>query len=129
MYIEPKEGWLERVKKFSGCLLPFTLWLQSFDDRNHAGPPAESKSPSDQFLRRQDRLLTYLSKLRRDSIGAESIGPQAGDSPRSWCTIEITSEAVSQGFLGAPAISAIFPIFAVELLNHNSLKYYQKFIN
>ena len=46
-----QKGWPERMKELLGYLLPFTLWLQSFDDRNHAGLPAESKLPSDQFLR------------------------------------------------------------------------------
>jgi len=34
------------------------------------------------------------------------------------------SEAISQGLLRQATTFMIFPIFAVELLNYNSLKYY-----
>ena len=68
-----QKRWPERMKEPLRYLLPFTLWLQSFDDRNHAGLPAESKLPSDQFLRPVSPMLgsAYLSKLRRDSIGTD----------------------------------------------------------
>jgi len=68
----------------------------------------------------------YLSKLRRDSVGADF---QSVRKLTNYVCAAPLESRLSVRLLRNPTFSMIFPILAVELLNHNGLKYYQKFIN
>jgi len=53
------------------CIIPNINNIETLADSQGTGksPPRDQKRTP----------LSYLSKLKRDSVGAESIGPQAGD--------------------------------------------------
>ena len=101
-----------------------SIWSRASSPK---GPRLMDKLWSD--ISNQPHQSFSLFRLRRDSVGADFQSVRKLTNYICAKPPEITSEAVFQRLLGAPTISTIFPIFVVELLNHNSLKYYQRLVD
>ena len=69
---------------------------------------------SDRLFCLREKTGSYLSKLRRDFIGAD---------------FQPSRLTKSEANLLSRATFMIFPIFTVEFLDRNGLKYYQKVID